>query len=105
VLGLDLPSRHNDRRRYESSENPKVLDDAQSQEGPRVSLDDSKRHSAIVGERPIFFNSREQEILRLVLHDANNKDIERKLFISASTVRNHLDNIYQKLGVKNRRRP
>lgn len=59
-------------------------------------------HSAIVGERPIFFNSRAQEILRMGLHDANNKDIERKLFISASMVRNHLDNIYQKLSVKNR---
>jgi DNA-binding CsgD family transcriptional regulator len=46
--------------------------------------------------------AREQEILRLVLQGASNKDIERKLFISASTVRNHIYNIYQKLGVKNR---
>jgi ligand-binding sensor domain-containing protein/DNA-binding CsgD family transcriptional regulator len=46
--------------------------------------------------------AREREILRLVLQGASNKDIERKLFISASTVRNHLYNIYQKLGVKNR---
>ena len=46
--------------------------------------------------------AREQEILRLILQGANNKDIERKLFISASTVRNHIYNIYQKLGVRNR---
>jgi DNA-binding CsgD family transcriptional regulator/streptogramin lyase len=46
--------------------------------------------------------AREREILRLVLQGASNKDVERKLFISASTVRNHLYNIYQKLGVKNR---
>jgi DNA-binding CsgD family transcriptional regulator len=46
--------------------------------------------------------TREQEILRLVLQGASNKDIERKLFISASTVRNHIYNIYQKLGVRNR---
>jgi DNA-binding CsgD family transcriptional regulator len=45
---------------------------------------------------------REQEILRLVLQGTGNKDIERKLFISASTVRNHIYNIYQKLGVGNR---
>ncbi|HSA94971.1 MAG TPA: two-component regulator propeller domain-containing protein [Acidobacteriota bacterium] len=45
---------------------------------------------------------REDEILRLVLQGARNKDIERKLFISASTVRNHLYNVYQKLGVGNR---
>jgi len=46
--------------------------------------------------------AREQEILRLVLQGLSNKDIEKKLFISASTVRNHIYNIYQKLGVKNR---
>jgi DNA-binding CsgD family transcriptional regulator len=46
--------------------------------------------------------AREQEILRLILQGASNKDIERKLFISASTVRNHIYNIYQKLGVQNR---
>ena len=46
--------------------------------------------------------SREREILRLVLQGASNKDIERKLFISSSTVRNHIYNIYQKLGVRNR---
>ncbi|MGB7295666.1 MAG: two-component regulator propeller domain-containing protein [Candidatus Aminicenantales bacterium] len=46
--------------------------------------------------------AREQEILRLVLRGAGNKDIARKLFISPSTARNHISNIYQKLGVKNR---
>jgi DNA-binding CsgD family transcriptional regulator len=62
----------------------------------------------VVGERAdsviesYDLTAREQEVLRLVLQGASNKDIERKLFISASTVRNHLYNIYQKLGVKNR---
>jgi len=46
--------------------------------------------------------SREQEILRLILQGDSNKEIEKKLFISASTVRNHISNIYQKLGVRNR---
>lgn len=45
---------------------------------------------------------REQEIIRLILEGASNKDIERKLFISSSTVRNHIYNIYQKLDVRNR---
>jgi ligand-binding sensor domain-containing protein/DNA-binding CsgD family transcriptional regulator len=45
---------------------------------------------------------REEEVLRLIVEGAGNKDIEKKLFISASTVRNHIYNIYQKLGVKNR---
>jgi len=46
--------------------------------------------------------AREMEILRLVLKGASNKDIEKQLFISASTVRNHIYNMYQKLGVGNR---
>jgi len=46
--------------------------------------------------------AREKEILRLILKGTRNKDIEKKLFISGSTVRNHIYNIYQKLGVKNR---
>lgn len=51
-----------------------------------------------------FYNltSREREILRLILQGAKNKEIGQKLFISGSTVRNHIYNIYQKLGVRNR---
>jgi DNA-binding CsgD family transcriptional regulator len=45
---------------------------------------------------------REQEIIHLILEGASNKDIEKKLFISNSTVRNHIYNIYQKLDVQNR---
>jgi len=45
---------------------------------------------------------REEEILRLVLRGARNQDIGRKLFISGSTVRNHISNIYRKLGVRTR---
>jgi ligand-binding sensor domain-containing protein/DNA-binding CsgD family transcriptional regulator len=46
--------------------------------------------------------AREQEILRLILRGARNKDIEKELYISASTVRNHIHNIYGKLGVGSR---
>jgi len=62
----------------------------------------------VVGERAdgviasYGLTPREQEILRLVLQGATNQDIEKKLFVSASTVRNHIYNIYQKLGVRNR---
>jgi len=45
---------------------------------------------------------REEEILRLVLRGARNRDIEKALYISSSTVRNHISNIYRKLGVRNR---
>lgn len=45
---------------------------------------------------------REQEILRLILDGKSNKEIEEALFISYHTVKNHVYNLYQKLGVKNR---
>jgi DNA-binding CsgD family transcriptional regulator/sugar lactone lactonase YvrE len=45
---------------------------------------------------------REEEILRLVLRGVRNQDIGRKLFISGSTARNHISNIYRKLGVRTR---
>jgi DNA-binding CsgD family transcriptional regulator len=45
---------------------------------------------------------REGEILDLLLKGRSNKDIERKLFISHHTVRNHIHNIYQKLNVSSR---
>jgi len=47
-------------------------------------------------------SSREQDIITLILDGASNKDIEKKLFISSSTVRNHIYNIYQKLNIQNR---
>lgn len=47
-------------------------------------------------------SKREQEILKLVLDGKSNKEIEDALFISYHTVKNHIYNLYQKLGVKNR---
>jgi len=47
-------------------------------------------------------SKREQEIIVLMLKGKSNRDIEKELFISLHTVKNHIYNIYQKLGVKNR---
>jgi len=47
-------------------------------------------------------SQREQEVIRLMIQGKSNKDIESELFISLHTVKNHIYNIYQKLGVKNR---
>jgi DNA-binding CsgD family transcriptional regulator len=47
-------------------------------------------------------SAREGEILDLLLEGKSNKDIERELFISHHTVRNHIHNIYQKLNVSSR---
>jgi DNA-binding CsgD family transcriptional regulator len=47
-------------------------------------------------------SKREQEVMDLILQGKSNQEIEEMLFISYSTVKNHIYNIYQKLGVKSR---
>ena len=47
-------------------------------------------------------SNREREILLLILNGDSKKSIEAKLFISVHTVKNHIYNIYRKLGIKNR---
>ena len=58
------------------------------------------------GLAPFFsrysLSQREQEVIQLMIQGKSNKDIESELFISLHTVKNHIYNIYQKLGVKNR---
>jgi DNA-binding CsgD family transcriptional regulator len=47
-------------------------------------------------------SKREEEIMKLLLEGKSNKEIETSLFISYHTVKNHVYNLYQKLGVKSR---
>jgi LuxR family maltose regulon positive regulatory protein len=47
-------------------------------------------------------SSREIEVLEVLINGLSNKEIGEKLFISVSTVKTHIINIYSKLGVKNR---
>ena len=48
--------------------------------------------------------ARENAILKLVAQGQANGEIARRLFISEKTVRNHLTNIFEKLGVDSRAR-
>ncbi|HEY9457862.1 MAG TPA: helix-turn-helix transcriptional regulator, partial [Gaiella sp.] len=45
---------------------------------------------------------REQEVLGLVAEGLTNAEIASRLWISAGTVRRHLENAYAKLGVHTR---
>ncbi|MER3488256.1 MAG: hypothetical protein C4307_05855 [Chloroflexota bacterium] len=45
---------------------------------------------------------REEEILNLIVQGYRNKPIADKLFISENTVKNHIRNIFRKLGINNR---
>jgi DNA-binding CsgD family transcriptional regulator len=47
-------------------------------------------------------SKREREITLLILQGESKKTIEDKLYISSHTVKNHIYNIYRKLGIRNR---
>ena len=49
-----------------------------------------------------LLSDREKEIVQLLAQGYRNKEIGEKLFISEQTVKNHLHNIFDKLGVSDR---
>ncbi len=57
---------------------------------------------ATVRELAEPLSEREVEVLRLIATGLSNADVGRKLFIAPSTVKKHLENIYAKLGTRNR---
>jgi len=46
--------------------------------------------------------NRESEIMNLLSKGLSNEEVSRKLYVTVGTVRNHLSNIYRKLGVASR---
>ena len=48
-------------------------------------------------------SDREFEVLQMAMTDKNNSEIAENIFVSTNTVKYHLKNIYQKLGVSNRK--
>lgn len=51
---------------------------------------------------PQGLSPRELEVIHLILDGKSNKEIENILFVSIHTVKNHIYNIFRKLGVKSR---
>ncbi len=49
-----------------------------------------------------ILTKREREVFELLITNLTTKDIANKLSISEKTVRNHISNVMQKLGVKGR---
>lgn len=49
-----------------------------------------------------LLTKREKEIFTLLIQSYTTKDIAKKLYISEKTVRNHISNVIQKLGVESR---
>lgn len=50
----------------------------------------------------IILTPREREIFNLLIQNYSTKDIAKELEISEKTVRNHISNVIQKLGVDSR---
>jgi len=60
------------------------------------------RHQEIVGSREPRLTGREIEILRHVAAGETSREIGRVLFISENTVKNHIRNVLDKLGLHSR---
>jgi len=58
-------------------------------------------YEQVQGEQ--IFTPRELEVLAEVVTGASNKEIAQRLFVSVSTVKNHVHNMLGKLDLKNRR--
>lgn len=56
---------------------------------------------AVIGENPVFasLSPREREVLSLITLGLGNAEIAERLSISEKTVRNHVSNVFDKLGV------
>ncbi len=53
---------------------------------------------------PEVLTVREHEVLALIAQGLSNTEISQRLVLSPKTVRNHISNIYLKLGVPDRAR-
>lgn len=53
-------------------------------------------------DNPAVLSKQEDRIRHLMLENKNNKEIAEELFISVSTVKTHINNIYKKLNITSR---
>lgn len=69
---------------------------------PRLAAKVFREFNRLAGPPGTALTGREREILQLLVRGENNKSIAQTLFISEKTVKNHLSNIFQKIGVSDR---
>ncbi len=68
----------------------------------RAPLTEVFRHRAGTARSESLLTPRQRELIQLVADGHTNAEIARHLFVSVSTIRKHLENIYDRLGVTNR---
>ena len=66
-----------------------------------TSISDNIDLIGILGES-YKISKREQDVVALLIDGKSNREIEKSLFISPSTVRNHISVIYKKVGINSR---
>jgi LuxR family maltose regulon positive regulatory protein len=88
--------------RADALEDESPTSDRAVSESPSLPISSPPRHPT---HQPLVepLTNRELEILQLLSQRWQNKEIAEKLFISPNTVKSHLNNINQKLQVRNRR--
>jgi len=55
------------------------------------------------GPTPDIISPREREVVRLVVFGKRNAEVASTLSITVPTVKKHLSNVFQKLGIRRRR--
>lgn len=62
----------------------------------------SAKASSPTGRLPEGLSEREREVLRLLAGGRTNREIAGELYLALGTVKAHVNNVYRKLGAKNR---
>ncbi|NMM50781.1 response regulator transcription factor [Flammeovirgaceae bacterium KN852] len=62
----------------------------------------NQKGNEISSHENINLTNQEERIADLIIQDKSNKEIANELFVSLSTVKTHIRNIYAKLEVSNR---
>ncbi len=68
-----------------------------------IVLGHSRHPELILKTDDYNLSSREKEIIQLITKGKKNKEIAETLFVELSTIKSHINNIYKKIRVKNRR--
>lgn len=89
-------------RMVETHNEPRRAKPGNTEERYIPSLPNAKRHTAAGSLDTAALTKREREILRLITRGATNREVADSLVISEGTVKNHLSNIFSRLGLRDR---
>lgn len=78
----------------------RLLFEREPKEAPELTPNWQDRLEAATAQLSTPLTAREMEVGRLLLSGCSNKEIARKLAISAETVKVHRKHMYSKLGIK-----